>query len=89
MRLRALGRTGSGDPVLVDRATELGRVLFSRDRDLLKEGVQQRRGVRFSGIIFAHQLAAGIGKCVEDLELLARARDPAELLDKIVYVPLR
>jgi predicted nuclease of predicted toxin-antitoxin system len=40
------------DPMLLDRATALGRVLFSQDRDLLREAAQrQQRGVSFAGLI--------------------------------------
>ena len=45
------------DSDLLDRATFLGRVLFTRDADLLVEGVmRQRSGVIFLGVIYAHQL---------------------------------
>ena len=42
------------DPELLDRAGELNRVLFSQDRDLLREATQrQRQGRPFSGVIYA------------------------------------
>lgn len=45
------------DPELLDRATELGRVLFTQDDDLLREAKRrQQTGESFAGIIFAHQL---------------------------------
>ena len=40
------------DPELLDRATELERVLFTQDDDPLTEATQrQRRGQEFSGVI--------------------------------------
>ena len=36
-------REGAPDDVVLDRATELERVLFSRDSDLLREGVMRQR----------------------------------------------
>jgi hypothetical protein len=46
------------DPELLDRATELERVLFTQDDDLLTEVTRrQRQGQTFSGVIYAHQLA--------------------------------
>ena len=42
---------------LLERATQIGRVLVSQDEDILREGAKrlgERRG--FSGIIYAHQL---------------------------------
>jgi len=55
------------DPELLDRATELGRALFSRDYDLLQEATKrQRSDVHFSGLIYAHQLRVSVGTCIRD-----------------------
>jgi hypothetical protein len=62
------------DDRLLQRATELGRVLVSQDEDLLREGVRRLREQEdFSGIIYSHQLRITIGQMVEDLELIAKA----------------
>ncbi len=51
------GRTGASDAALLDRATELQRVLFSQDEDLLAEAQhRQMESAPFAGIIYAHQL---------------------------------
>jgi predicted nuclease of predicted toxin-antitoxin system len=43
------------DPDLLDRASALGRALFTRDDDLLAEGARrQREGRHFQEIILAH-----------------------------------
>ncbi len=45
------------DPALLDRATELGRALFTQDDDLLAEATKrQKEGVIFGGVIYSHQL---------------------------------
>jgi hypothetical protein len=76
--------------MLLDRATALGRVLFSQDRDLLREAAQrQQRGVPFVGLIYAHQLKMTIGQCVRDLELLALTSDPEDFVGRVEYLPLR
>ena len=68
------------DDVLLDRATTLGRVLFTRDEDLLAEAARrQREGKFFGGVIYAHQLRVTIGQCVNDLELIAKVYEPAAL----------
>ena len=65
------------DPALLDQAALRGRILFSRDADLLREATaRQRSGISFAGLIYAHQLDATIGQCVEDLELIAKACTP-------------
>ncbi|MBI3698466.1 MAG: DUF5615 family PIN-like protein [Acidobacteria bacterium] len=78
------------DPALLDRATEMERVLFSQDDDLLREATRrQRRGEHFSGVLYAHQLSITIGHCLEDLELIARASDPIEWINRVEYLPLK
>ena len=68
------GRRRLRDPTVLDRATELGRILFSQDDDLLVEARRrQSKGISFSGLAYAHQLEATIGECVRDLELIAQA----------------
>lgn len=84
------GRSGMDDPPLLDRAGELGRVMFSRDDDMLREATRrQRLGESFIGVIYAHQLRVGIGQCVTDLTTLARQGEPDEFLDRVRYLPLR
>ena len=78
------------DGALLDRAKELARVLFSQDEDLLIEAAnRQRNGIFFRGVIFAPQLGLSIGQCIDDLELLAKAGEPADFEDAVQYLPLR
>jgi len=76
------------DVNLLDRAGELERVLFTRDDDLLAEATKrQRAGIPFCGIVYAHQLRVSIGRCVEDLELIAKAGEPIDLMNQVVFLP--
>ncbi len=77
------------DPELLDRATDLGRVLFSQDDDLLREAKRrQQSGELFSGVIYAHQLNITVGQCIADLELIAKASEPDEWINCTAYLPL-
>ena len=77
------------DPVLLDRAAELGRVLFTRDYNLLQEATaRQRNEILFSGVIYAHQLRVSIGVCIRDLEIIAKVGEPEDLKNSIEYLPL-
>jgi hypothetical protein len=77
------------DDCLLQRATDLGRVLVSQDADLLREGARRLPEHRdFSGIVYAHQLRITIGRMVEDLELIATATSLEEWFGKIEYLPL-
>ncbi len=78
------------DADLLDRATALGRILFSQDEDLLVEAAQrQRGGISFSGVIYAPQLALSISQFIEELELLAQAGVPGDFASRVQYLPLR
>ena len=77
------------DPALLDRATELERVLFTQDDDLLTEATQrQRQEQTFSGVIYAHQLRMSIGNCVRDLELVAQVGEPEDMTGQTLFLPL-
>jgi Domain of unknown function (DUF5615) len=83
------GTSEIDDAEILDRAGELGRVLFTRDDDLLAEATRrQREGIPFYGIVFAHQLRVSIGRCVEDLDFIAKVADPVDLMDQVVFLPL-
>ena len=80
----------AADPILLGRATHLNRVLFSQDRDLLVHAADwQRHQRRFSGLIYAHQLALTIGQCIDGLELLAVLGEPDELESQVIHLPFR
>jgi hypothetical protein len=75
------------DPDLLDRATQLGRVLFTQDDDLLVEAAHRlERGIPFGGIIYAHQLRVSIGLCIHQLEIIAKAGDPEDLNNQVDYL---
>jgi hypothetical protein len=84
-------RTGElSDSDLLDRAVELGRILFTQDTDLLTEASsRQRTGGSFVGVIYGAQTGVTIRKCVEGLELIAKAGTPAEWINRVEYLPLK
>lgn len=77
------------DPELLDRATFHKRILFSFDDDLLVESVErQRAGKKFGGVIFAHPLRISIGKCVQDLKMIAEVCELEDFKNHIEFLPL-
>ncbi len=83
------GTSTLDDPPLLDRATELERVLFTRDDDLLAEAaLRQQTGQLFYGVIYAHQLRVAIGECIRDLEILALAGEPSDVVGQVIFLPL-
>jgi predicted nuclease of predicted toxin-antitoxin system len=97
LRLRAVdvlraqedGASEFVDPQLLDRTTELGRVLFTQDKDFLKEANRRHHlGKPFSGIIYVHQLALTTGQCVTDLEIIAKGSEPEKWIGRVEHLPL-
>ena len=77
------------DPAILDRASALGRVLFTRDDDFIAEGAKrQREGISFLGVIYAHQLRVSIGDCIHNLELIAEAGKSEDLINRVEFLPL-
>jgi predicted nuclease of predicted toxin-antitoxin system len=82
-------RAGTPDPLLLDHATELGRVIFSQDQDFLVEAQRrQTQGINFSGVIFARQSRVTIGDCIRDLEIIAKVGNLAEFANRVQFLPL-
>ena len=87
---QADGTVRLNDAAMLDRAGRLERVLFTRDDDFLAEAAsRQRDGASFPGVIYAHQLRVTIGQCVQDLELIGKCCDSADLANRVEHLPLR
>ena len=77
------------DDKLLDRATDLRRVLFTFDDDLLAEATKrQREDKAFGGLIYAHPLRISIGQCIRDLELIGKAGEREDLRNRVEFLPL-
>src|SRR5687768_15055802 len=77
------------DDLLLKRAHELKRALFTQDDDLLVEAAKrQREGIPFSGVIYGHQLRVTIGVCIQDLEMIAKDGELEDLENRVVFLPL-
>jgi len=77
------------DSVVLARARTLNCVLFTRDRDFLEIcATWQREAKPFAGVIYAHQLRVTIGRCVQDLELIAEAGEPEDLMNRVEHLPI-
>lgn len=83
------GADGIPDPLLLDRATGLGRILFTQDRDFLKIGAErQSEGKFFFGIVYAPQRRLATGRMIEDLELIVKATTLEDVNNRVRYLPI-
>ena len=77
------------DSDLVDRAALLQRVLFTYDQDFIAIAAdRQKQNVRFSGIVFANQYKVSWRRSIDDLEMIAKATDPAYWQDRLERLPI-
>lgn len=84
------GLDGSTDLALFQRCIVLQRVIFSRDRDFLVEAQRRTRtNESFTGVVYVHQDRLSIGRCIEDLALLAQVFEPEDMANRIEYLPLK
>src|SRR5438876_352529 len=70
--------TELADAVVLERLRAMARPIFTQDirfKALAEKWHQEGRP--FAGLIFGHQLHGTIGQYVRDLELIAKASDPA------------
>ena len=76
------------DDLLLQRATELNRILVTHDKGFLEMAARWQRTSRpFAGIAFAVQRRLWIGKAIDYLELMAHAMAPEEIRNRIEYIP--
>ena len=77
------------DAELLDRATQLNRVLFSQDVDLLViANDRQSQQREFAGVIYAHQREITIGQAVQDLTFITELAEAEELRNRVLHLPL-
>jgi hypothetical protein len=82
------GTRRSEDEQLLIRTTELQRILFTQDGDLLRIAADwQQKGLEFSGVVFAFQEDSAPGPIIEDLELVAECGLPDEFVNRVLYLP--
>lgn len=81
--------TGTPDRIILDRATKLGRVIFTQDDDFpVIAHHRQTEGIYFSGVIYAHQQNVTVGDCIRDLEMITQVCELEDFCNYVQYLPL-
>ncbi len=84
------GHDETPDPIVLDRATSLERVMFTQDEDFLVETTARvRRSAKFAGVIFARQIPHLLTRYMTDLELIGLVGSPEEFRDRVTFLPYR
>ena len=82
------GHERATDPELLDRSGALNRIIFTQDDDFLVEAHRrQLAGEPFAGVIYSHQTCS-IGRCIADLEVVAKVGEADDFRDRVEYLPL-
>ena len=90
LRAQDNGAAEMTDEELLQHARELGRIIFTQDirfKALAEDWQRQRK--TFSGLLFGNQLGVTVGTYVKDLELIAKATDPAEWANVVQHLPYK
>ena len=83
------GRADWDDDRLLERTFELGRVVFTQDRDFLVLAADwQRQHREFAGMVYGHQLRITIGGAVHDLALIATLLSLDDMRNRVEFLPL-
>lgn len=78
------------DEEILQRATELGRVVYTQDDDFLELAYRWQSSSReYAGIVYAHQLNITVGQAIKDLELVAKIMRADEMRSRVEFLPLR
>lgn len=82
------GHDRASDELVLQRATELNRVIFTQDVlfRVLAEA-WQRQARPFADLLFGPQLGGTIGQYVQDLELIANASEGGEWQNMVQFLP--
>ena len=89
VRVVDVGLGGRSDTEILEWTAREGRVVVSRDRATLSAEAARRieGGKPMPGLILLRR-GVGVGRILEDLELLLATARPGELENAILYLPL-
>src|SRR5207253_3566839 len=88
VRVQDVGLRHTPDPIILEWAARHGRVVVSVDKKTLAVDAWDRvaRGSPMPGVAILRTLLT-IGQAINELELIARAGEPDDLRDQVIYLP--
>jgi hypothetical protein len=83
------GRADFADPLLLDRATDLGRVIFTQDRDFLAIGAERVAAASPSpASSMPHNSASRSARWFPTWNCWPKSFDPPEMENRIWWLPI-
>jgi hypothetical protein len=90
LRAQDDGTTEMTDEDLLQRSTDLGRLMFTQDIGFKALAENWQRSSRaFAGLCYGDQLGVTVGTYVKDLELIAKATEAAEWVNVVQHLPYK
>ena len=83
MSIRRAGLRTAGDPVILDTARQLERVVYTRDADFLR---LNDAGVPHLGILYHHSQKYSIGQAINAVALACQALAMEEMRNRVEYL---
>ena len=89
VRAQDVGLAHTADAIILEWATQEGRVVASVDKKTLAAAAWDRvaHGVPMAGVAILRTLLT-IGQAINELELVAIAGNPDDFRDQVIYLPL-
>jgi predicted nuclease of predicted toxin-antitoxin system len=89
LRARDDGMAEALDETVLQRATALGRVVYTNDADIVRIAKSWETGERHhAGIIYTHQDRLSVRRQIEELQLVIEAMHAEEIAGTLVRIPL-
>lgn len=87
--VQSIGMAGSTDDQILDYAAKVGRVVVTHDvQTVPAHAVYRLRANLLSCGVIVVPNSLGIGKTIDDLEVLIRCTNEADLLNVIYFLPI-
>lgn len=84
------GMRSANDEDILERATNLGRIVFTHDDDFTVIGARkQSLFEHFAGVAYCHQYRLSFGQLISELKFLSDNYEPDEAAETVFFLPLR
>ncbi len=88
VRVQDVGLLGASDEKLLEWATDNNRIVLTHDKRTMPRHIRDRlnAGLHVPGVFIVNDWAS-IGRCIDDLQLIAECSNESEWQDRIIYLP--
>ena len=88
VRVQDVGLMGASDEKLLEWATDNNRIVLTHDKRTMPRHVRDRlaAGLHVPGVFIVND-SASVGRCIDDLQLIAGCSHESEWQDQIIYLP--